>query len=247
MADYAREVERRLSAAFEPHRDPAAAMAMAKYMRDRYPFLGIKSPRARALQREALGGLPAPGEDELAAAVMLLWDKPEREYQYAACGLIARHVRQCGPTFLPTLGSLITTRSWWDTVDDLASHAVGALVSRFPGLAMTMDTWIESDDFWLARVALIHQLRFKTKTDVPRLFHYCLRCADEREFFLRKAAGWALREYSKTDGPAVLAFVAAHEAELSPLTRREALLWLNGGRSKAGSALNASLGAAAEG
>jgi 3-methyladenine DNA glycosylase AlkD len=95
-----------------------------------------------------------------------------------------------------------------------------------------MDEWIGSENTWLARTALIHQLRYKRETDTDRLFRYCLLRAGDREFFIRKAIGWALRQYSWTDPDAIRAFVAAHEQELSPLSKREALLVINGGRKK---------------
>ncbi len=101
--------------------------------------------------------------------------------------------------------------------------AVGELVRRHPELLAAMDRWIDAEDFWLARAAIIHQLKFREATDRDRLFTYCLRRAPDQEFFLRKAIGWALREYSKTDPDAVRAFVKNHENQLSPLSRREAL------------------------
>ena len=128
--------------------------------------------------------------------------------------------------FIDTARELVTTKSWWDTVDSLASHTVGRLVRTHPELVAVMDEWIGSDDIWLARTALLHQLTWKNDTDAERLFAYCLRRASEKEFFIRKAIGWALREYSKTDEAAVRAFVAEHRATLSGLSRTEALRWL---------------------
>ena len=228
--DWPVEALRRLEAAFEPARDPVRAAPMAKYMRDQFPFLGIPAPEQRRLQREAMQGLPAPTEGDLAILAGQLWEKPEREYQYAGCGLVARHIRLCGPGFIETIRTLITTKSWWDTVDSLAKGGAGALVLRHPELAATMDRWVESDNMWLRRGALLHQLGYKDRTDARRLFRYCELRAGEQEFFIRKGIGWALREYSKVDPQAVRNFVARHGADLSPLSQREALLWLNGGR-----------------
>ena len=121
---------------------------------------------------------------------------------------------------------LITSKSWWDTVDSLAGHTVGVLVAQHPELASTMDEWISSEDIWLARTAILHQLGYKAKTDRDRLFAYCLRRAADREFFIRKAIGWALREYSKTDAKAVHAFVRTNAGTLSSLSSKEALKWL---------------------
>ena len=210
-----------LIAAFAAAADPERAAPMARYMKDHFPFFGIPAPARRALHREVLGRWQ-PNETELVAFTDTLWARPERELQYAACDVLERGARRCSPALLDHLEEWITTRSWWDSVDSLA-HAVGNLVRVHPELAAVMDAWIEADDFWLARVALIYQLSYKDATDSDRLFRYCTRRAGDPEFFIRKAIGWGLREYSKTDPGAVAAFVTAHEAELSPLSCREAL------------------------
>jgi 3-methyladenine DNA glycosylase AlkD len=136
----------------------------------------------------------------------------------------------CGPGFLAPIRTLVTTKSWWDTVDSLAKNGAGGLVLRYPELAGTMDRWVESENMWLRRTAILHQLGFKERTGADRLFRYCELRAHEQEFFIRKAIGWALREYSKVDADAVRRFVADHDAALSGLSKREALLWLKGGR-----------------
>ena len=211
----------RLIAAFRAAANPERAIAMEHYMKDQFRFFGIPAPTRRAVQREVLGRWK-PHETELVGFTDTLWAQPEREAQYAACDVLERGARRGSPALLDHLEGWITTRSWWDSVDALA-HAVGNLVRVHPELASVMDRWIEADSFWLARVALIYQLPSKDATDSERLFRYCVHRAGDTEFFIRKAIGWALREYSKTDPAAVVAFVAAHEAELSPLSRREAL------------------------
>ena len=217
----------RLVTVFEGHRDTPRATRMAAYMRNLFPFLGIPTPARRALDREVRRGLPAPTEAELGEVALACWALPEREYQYFAVDLVCRHIRVCSPAFLGTLERLITTRSWWDTVDGLASHAAGGLVQAHPELREDMDRWSEAGDFWLARTAILYQLGYKQRTDEPRLFRYCTRNAGSGEVFLRKAIGWALREYSKTDPAAVREYVAAHAGTLSGLSRREALKWLD--------------------
>ena len=203
---------------------------MARYMRGKFPFLGIPSPERERLQREAWAGTRTASQEDLAGAALALWELRERGDQYAACGLLARHAKVLDAAFVSTLRTLVTTKSWWDTVDTLASHVAVSIVRRHPETVAVMDSWIGDSDFWLARVAILHQLRAKADTDVGRLFRYCELRSGDGEFFIRKAIGWALREYSKTDGTAVRAFVAEHQATLAPLSRREALLWLNGGR-----------------
>ncbi len=190
-------------------------------MRDQFPFLGIPTPERRALTRELLRDAGAPSPTALEKTARACWNLPEREYQYFAGDYVSRYVRTCPPAFLSTIRWLVTHKSWWDTVDVL-SQCAGALVRAHPELASEMDVWIDDPDFWIARVAILHQLRYKSETDETRLFDYCARRSTDTEFFIRKAIGWALRQYARTDMAAVKEFVASHP-ELSPLSVREAL------------------------
>jgi 3-methyladenine DNA glycosylase AlkD len=135
---------------------------------------------------------------------------------------------------LDTVERLIRTKSWWDTVDALATRAVGSLVHRHPQLRPTMDRWLTDQDVWIVRSALLHQNRWKADRDVAWLFASCLARAGDTDFFVRKAIGWALREHSKVDEQAVVAFVEEHQTELSGLSRREALMWLERRRRRLG-------------
>jgi 3-methyladenine DNA glycosylase AlkD len=212
----------RLTKTFEAARDPDRAVHTAAYMRDQFPFLGIGSPERRALHRTVVAGLPTPTEDELGTVVRRCWELPEREYQYFACDLLRAQLRVPGPGFLDTTRALITTKSWWDTVDPLATRFVGGLVRRHPQLTATMDAWSADDNLWLVRTAILHQLNYGSDTDTERLFGYCTRQAGHRDFFVRKAIGWALRHYARTDPEGVRAYLAEHGDRLSPLSVREA-------------------------
>lgn len=200
--------------------DPALADPMSKYMRYRFPFLGLPSPR----QKEALQPLLRKDFDEpfLIHASASLWKKPEREFHYAGTLLLAKNHRKLSPASLAHLRMGIEMNSWWDTVDTLSSRVVGPLVLRYPKLAAEMDEWSHDANFWIRRCAIIHQLAFKERTDVERLFAYCAANANDKEFFIRKAIGWALRQYARTDPRAIVEFVQQH-SELSGLSRREAL------------------------
>ncbi len=230
MDDYAKEVCERLQVAFGAASESARADAMAKYMRGHFTFLGIPSPARRVLQREALKPLQRPAPEAVIEAALALWGLPQREYQYAACDLLSANASRLGEGALTTCERLLTSKSWWDTVDAVAAHVAGPIVLRHSGSETVMDRWIRYENMWLRRSAIIHQLRFKERTDTARLFRYVLLTAHEPEFFIRKAIGWALRQYSWTDPDATRQFVAAHDSELSPLSKREALLAINGGR-----------------
>ncbi len=212
----------RLEESYPAAGDPVRAAGAAKYMRDQFPFLGLTTPVRTALDRQILAGLPRPAETDLVALALACWDRREREYQYFACGYLRRHVKAGTAGLLETVRVLITTKSWWDTVDTLAVHTVGPLVAARPALTSTMDEWVRESDMWLVRTAILHQLMFKDRTDAQRLFAYCAAQAGHRDFFVRKAIGWALREYARTDASAVRSFVAAHRPSLSPLSVREA-------------------------
>ncbi|MEU7600677.1 DNA alkylation repair protein [Streptomyces sp. NPDC040724] len=213
----------RLTRTYVPAADPGRAAAMTAYMKDVAPFLGIPTPLRRELSKAVTRDTPAPSEADCAALALRCWRLPEREYHYFAVDYLRRHVSRCSSGFLPVVRHLIVTVPWWDTVDLLAAHTVGPLVAADPELAEVMDEWIEDEDLWLARAALLHQLRYKAATDTGRLFAYCRRRAGHPDFFLRKAIGWSLREYAKTDPGAVRAFVEAERGSLAPLSVREAL------------------------
>ncbi|MFC5802840.1 DNA alkylation repair protein [Streptomyces formicae] len=213
----------RITSVYAAAADPVRATEAAAYMKDVAPFLGIRTPERRALSRTVLEGTARPGETDCAAVALRCWQLPEREYHYFAVDYLRRHTGHCSSAFLPVVRHLVTTVPWWDTVDALAAHVVGGLVAADPALVPVMDEWIEDDDLWVARSALLHQLRYKQATDAERLFRYCLRQAAHPDFFIRKAIGWSLREYAKTDPDAVRDFVAGARDRLAPLSVREAL------------------------
>ncbi|MGW6476191.1 DNA alkylation repair protein [Streptomyces nigra] len=213
----------RLTAVYGAAADPERAVVMRAYMKDVAPFLGIPSPERRALSRSVLQGTPRPDERDCTAVALRCWRLPEREYQYFAVDLLRRHVRRLSSGFLPVARHLVTTVPWWDTVDALAAHVVGGLVAADPALTADMDAWIEDDDLWVVRTALLHQLRYGERTDAGRLFAYCLRQSGHPDFFVRKAIGWCLREYAKTDPDAVRDFMEREGGRFAPLSVREAL------------------------
>ncbi|MFF4536621.1 DNA alkylation repair protein [Streptomyces aureus] len=213
----------RLTTVYPAGADPERAASMRSYMKDIAPFLGLTTPERRALSRTVLRGTARPDERDCAALALRCWQLPEREYQYFAVDYLRRHVSRLSSGFLPVARHLVSTVSWWDTVDLLAAHVVGGLVAADPRLRADMDAWIEDDDLWVVRTALLHQLRYKEDTDTGRLFAHCVRQSGHPDFFVRKAVGWCLREYAKTDPDTVRDFVARERTRLAPLSVREAL------------------------
>ncbi len=210
----------RLTAAFAAAGDPDRARAMAAYMRRQFPVLGIPTPVRRRLGREVLAGLDVPTRPDWRAVVRACWALPEREYQYFGADYACRYAAVGD---LDTARCLIVTKSWWDTVDALASRLVGPLVRADPALLPLIDDWAAGEELWLARAALLHQLRYREHTDANRLFGYCDQLAARPDFFLRKAIGWALREYARTEPAAVRDYVESRRGRLSGLSVREAL------------------------
>jgi 3-methyladenine DNA glycosylase AlkD len=204
-------------AVLAPLAEPEKAAGMRAYMKDQFAFLGVQTPQRRQATRTLIRdfhGDPLP-------AARALWLELEREFQYVACDLLTQHADDLPAEALEDLLELVSTKSWWDTVDALA-HTVGALVQRFPALVERMDQLIDDPDLWRRRIALLHQLGAKSDVDTRRLFDYCLRRADEKEFFIRKAIGWALRDYAWHDPAEVRRFLDRHGARLSALSVREA-------------------------
>lgn len=191
-------------------------------MRHQFAFIGLTSSTIDGLVRAALREVGSPDVTDLERFARAAWTEEAREWQYAAVKVLQRHQRMLGEPQLELAHHLVTHRAWWDTVDTIAAHLVGGIVSRHPGAVTVMDRWVESTDMWVARTAILHQLRFKEATDAERLFRYCLARAGEADFFYRKAIGWALRQYARTDPDAVRRFCDAHEDVLSPLSLREA-------------------------
>ncbi|MEO1056265.1 MAG: DNA alkylation repair protein [Actinomycetota bacterium] len=217
------------ASAYQDSRDALAAFAdhergeqMARYMRDQFAFFGVASPDRKRAAAHATTAAKHATPDELLDFADRCWDAPERELQYVGADALRAGRTAFGPDHLDRLAGLITTKSWWDTVDSLAPYPVGSVVDRHPDTTLVMDRWIDSDNIWIARSALLHQLHYKDRTDGDRLFDYSLRRAADTEFFIRKAIGWALRQYSKVAPDAVASFVDVHEAEFSGLTVREA-------------------------
>ena len=207
---------------FEQNRNPINATPMKRYMRDKFEYYGIKSPQRRALSKQIIQEKGLLFGDELKQLCLECYQDDYREIQYFANDLIEKTAKKLDASFLDLAETLITTKSWWDTVDLLATKLVGALLLRYPELMVPYTSkWMASNNMWLQRTALIFQLPYKEQTRTDLLFKYILQLADSKEFFINKAAGWALRQYSRTDPMEVEAFIHSHD--LAPLTVQEGL------------------------
>jgi 3-methyladenine DNA glycosylase AlkD len=209
---------KRLQQYFEQHRNEENAVPMKKYMKDHFPFLGIRTPERNMLIRSFIKDYGIPSFD----IIEEIWNLEEREYQYVALFLLEKHIKKSDEEAIDFYEKLVVSKSWWDSVDTLATRIIGVHLARYPHLIEAYTTkWIKSDNMWLNRTAILFQLKYKQQTDVYRLFAYINICAHSKEFFIQKAIGWALREYAKTDQKQVIQFVT--ENKLAPLSKREAL------------------------
>lgn len=211
-------------ARFEAQRNDHQAFMMSRYMKNQFAFLGIKTPLRRELTRNILSStnLANLSAGELTPLVRKLWQLPYREYQYLAMDLLDRKIKKAPADMIEPLEYLIVTKSWWDTVDMIASHHVGPLFLNHPELVKKHVTaWISGNNLWLQRTAILFQLSYKGKTNEALLYRNIDELSGSREFFIQKAIGWALREYAKTNPGSVKTFVA--QANFAPLSRREAL------------------------
>ncbi len=205
---------------FEQNQNTNQAIPMENYMKRNFPFLGIKTPLRRELMKKFYhesGILKEPFQENF---IMALWEKDEREYQYAALDYIQRVIKMLKAEHLPLMEKLITSKSWWDTVDTIAPHTVGKIAKDHPEVMdETIDSWSKGEHLWLRRSAILFQLKYKEETDENRLYRYIIQNADSKEFFIQKAIGWALREYSKTNPSSVKTFI--HGNQLAKLSIRE--------------------------
>ena len=211
-----------LKTLFEQNADPIQAVPMKKYLRDQFEYLGIKTPKNVALQKAFYKEYGLPKLLELDEIVRDLWSLPEREFQYVAMGLLGKFENQIPEKFIDMVEYLIVTKSWWDTVDTIASHTVGTHFKRFPKIRERyLKKWRESKNLWLRRTAILFQLGYKKETDFELLLEIITENLGSDEFFINKAIGWSLRQYARIDPKAGTKFVKT--TPLHPMSRREAM------------------------
>lgn len=210
-------------ASFEALADPKRAVQMAAYLKTDMPFYGVSSPDRKPIARHLKTEYRPSSQPEYEEAVRALWERPTREEKYLALDYAMAHSAYIRPDSLALYESLVREGQWWDLVDGIASHLVGgSLFQDRVAVTPIMKRWIEDDDMWIRRTAILSQLRHRDDTDEKLLFGFCARRCHEKEFFIRKAIGWSLRAYARTSPETVIEFLEDHRAELSGLSFREA-------------------------
>lgn len=205
---------------FEENKDKEKAVPMENYMKNHFSFLGIKTPERKKLMKQFFQESMILKESFQSDFAIALWEKDEREYQYAALDYIEKSLKKLDKQHLPLMEQLIITKSWWDTVDMLAQRPVGLIASNdLEVIPETLEGWAYGNHLWLRRTAILFQLKFKEQTDENLLFRYIVQNKSSKEFFIQKAIGWALREYSKTNPTSVKAFIES--VSLPSLSVRE--------------------------
>jgi 3-methyladenine DNA glycosylase AlkD len=214
-----------LKMAFEENANPSKAIQMKAYMRGQFEYFGISSPERRIIiaeHKKKYGLIPFEFLNE---TVKACWQEPEREFQYFAMEMLNKVSKKSKPETILLYEYIITEKSWWDTIDYVAANLVGRYFKKFPELIESKTTeWMDSGNIWLQRTCLIFQLKYKDQLDTELLESFILELKDSKQFFIRKAIGWILREYSKTNPEYVKYFVQNNK--LSGLSRIEALKWM---------------------
>lgn len=201
--------------------NPALAPGQQAYMKSVMPLFGVKVPEVRTLTKQLAKGMR--DTDELREATEMLWrEATHREERYAALTLLSLRPLRARLDMLELYEEMIRTGAWWDFVDEVSARLGEVLIAHPVEVTQLMLMWSADDDMWIRRASIISQLKRRTGTDTELLTITIESNSEDTEFFIRKAIGWALREYAKTDADWVRAFVAAHP-ELSGLSQREAL------------------------
>ena len=202
---------------------PDDAVAMKAYMKNKFDFLGVKTPARRKFAKAFFKQQTDSVIDW--DFINEAWNNPYRESQYIALDYLEIRKKLLTPSDLPRLKKLAQTKSWWDTIDFL-DRLVGTIIARFPETKEIILVWSRDEDIWLRRLAIDHQLLRKEETDTELLEKILVNNLGQTEFFINKAIGWALRDYSKTNPDWVRDFIERHQAEMAALSIREGSKYL---------------------
>ena len=203
--------------------NPEDAIHMKAYMKDQFEFLGVKTPVRRKLSKVFFKKNSSPAIDW--KFIHQAWENPYREMQYVVLDYLQLKQKALTPSDLPKIKKLAQTKPWWDTIDFLC-RSVGFICLHYPETKKFVLEWSRDEDFWLRRIAIEHQLLQKEETDVQLLEQILINNLNQTEFFINKAIGWALRDYSKTNPDWVLEFIEKYKDKLSKLSIKEGSKYL---------------------
>ena len=203
--------------------NPEDAIHMKAYMKDQFEFLGVKTPVRRKLSKVFFKKNSSLAIDW--KFIHQAWDNPYREMQYVVLYYLQLKQKALTPSDLPKIKKLAQTKPWWDTIDFLC-RSVGFICLHYPETKKFVLEWSRDEDFWLRRIAIEHQLLQKEETDVQLLEQILINNLNQTEFFINKAIGWALRDYSKTNPDWVLEFIEKYKDKLSKLSIKEGSKYL---------------------
>lgn len=223
-----RTLIRELKAALAGEADHRKAEKMRAYMKSEMPFYGVAAPQLRSVLADIFPAHPITDPNRWAATILALWREAHfREERYAAIELAGSGMYRDFQSMdaLPMYEEMIVTGAWWDLVDGIAIHRIGGDLLRLHSKRMkpVLRSWSMQKDLWKRRTSIISQVSFKDRTDLELLYSCIARNVEDRDFFIRKAIGWALRAYAWHNPAEVRRYVTANEKVLSPLSRREAL------------------------
>ncbi|MBU0528573.1 DNA alkylation repair protein [bacterium] len=209
------------------HGDATKARQMQAYMKTDQPFYGVQSKLRKQIFREAIKKYPITSREEWETVIIELWEGTHREEMYQALEVAERYKIYHYESAWTLFETLLRSATNWDTVDWLSSNLIGQLVFKYRHFEKQLEEWSEDKNFWVRRASLLAHLKHKEKTNIKLLSQTILKLAHEKEFFIRKAIGWVLRQYSYTDPVWVIQFVNKYEDKLSGLSKREALKAIN--------------------
>lgn len=225
MLDFLEHMENfinQLETEFKRNANAAIAAGQKAYLKGQFEFYGITTPVRRELQKPFLVREYLPHKTELEGIVKTLWDKPQREYQMFAQELVRKYIVQIEERDLVLFEFMVVNKSWWETVDFIAPKLMGPYFKRYPAqVTPYLEKWIDSGNIWLQRSAILFQLDYKQSVNVELLAFVIHSLLGSKEFFINKAIGWMLRNYSRINPGWVIEFVDG--TPLHPLSRREAL------------------------
>ena len=203
------------------------AIQMQRYLKTTMPFYGVKSPILNIIVNDVNNLHLISNQEEYNSVIMDIWNLSHREEKYISIKLARKWKKYITLEALTVYEKMIREGQWWDFIDPISQGLIGILLmnNRFK-MNKILDKWIKDENLWIRRSAILAHLKHKENTDYKKLFEYCLKCAHEKEFFIQKAIGWVLREFSKTEPEIVYAFIQDNERVLSNLSKREGMKYI---------------------